>query len=152
MRIHTQRRHEISQQYVSKDESKLKVVSKEFECDKCSEQFDNLKVLQEHLQTVHTQEIFSCTECDAFYDREIFLQRHIANTHQFTCKRCLLKCLSKENLVEHLKIHADDPMPYICRHCGKGVKVSGGLIQHLRVGIKEEIKLLRVGVEENLGV
>lgn len=104
-------------------------------CGACHKRFDTKKILLEHLQSVHKQETVACGQCDSSFPNKILLNAHIAKSHDFQCRRCLLKCYSQDKLDEHIKIHENNPAKFICRHCGKGFSTVTHLVRHLRVRI-----------------
>lgn len=106
-------------------------------CVECHKKFETEEQLVEHLHSVHQQKLFECGQCNSSFRTQNLLNEHLEKNHDFPCKRCLLKCFSQDNLDEHVKIHENNPAKFICRHCGKGLCESRGLMRHLRVRISE---------------
>lgn len=108
---------------------------KERRCFLCHEIFTKQKLLVEHLKSIHNHEIFRCEQCLTSFETKQLLAEHVEKIHKLTCKRCLLKCDNADTFNEHFETHANDPTPFRCRICGKGVKHGNYLNEHMMVRI-----------------
>lgn len=131
------------------DASKKLLVLESFKCFICQEIFNNSKLLHEHLKSVHNHERFWCEQCNTFYESKELLEEHITKSHELTCKRCLLKCDSVDSYIEHVPIHDDDPLPFKCRFCGRGIKYAYYLKEHTNVRTNSICSVVDLRVQVN---
>lgn len=108
-----------------------------FQCTECDQTFSNHDFLKQHSHSIHNRKFFKCSYCNSLFITEGALRVHNARKHDIVCKRCLLKVESVELLVQHEKIHENDPNPFSCKECGKGFLKKNRLVLHLRVSSRD---------------
>lgn len=108
-----------------------------YQCTECNQTFSNHDFLKQHSHSIHNRKFFKCSYCNSLFITEGALRVHNARKHDIVCKRCLLKVESEELLVEHEKIHENDPNPFSCKECGKGFLKKNRLVLHLRVSSRD---------------
>uniref|UniRef100_A0A182K2P7 C2H2-type domain-containing protein n=1 Tax=Anopheles christyi TaxID=43041 RepID=A0A182K2P7_9DIPT len=136
-------------------ETKIVVIDghKRFICSICDRPYTMLSTLRRH-QTVHALENkFECKYCDknshesdiavrkCRYCDLIFREAESLVEHEFrhtlpgiiTCKVCNRIFKHHKNLMRHVKMHADQPVPYMCDLCGKTFTQKGSLTIHHRI-------------------
>ncbi|XP_052864796.1 zinc finger protein 271-like [Anopheles cruzii] len=107
-------------------------------CRLCSQMFENLPKALEHVKASHNQEIpeTKCCSCDLlFRDAESLVEHEFRHTLPgiITCKVCNRIFKHHKNLMRHIKMHADQPVPYMCDLCGKTFTQKGSLTIHRRI-------------------
>lgn len=127
------------------DPSKKLLVIETFKCFICQEIFANSRLLHKHLKSVHNHDRFWCEQCNTFYESKDLLEEHITKIDNLTCKRCLLRCDNVDAFTEHVQTHDNDPRPYKCRICGKGIKYASTLVQHSLVSTNSIRRVLDLG-------
>ena len=88
-------------------------------------------------------------DCQKTYKSKFNLRRHIDSMHlklkTFQCLECLNWFVSKQNLQDHLNIHAD-LKPFICNEpdCNKQFRQASHLGVHRKIHEKRKEKLRRL--------
>lgn len=107
-------------------------------CRLCSQSFDNLSAALKHVKSSHEVDIpdTKCRYCDlVFRDAESLVEHEFRHTLPdiITCKVCNRIFKHHKNLMRHVKMHADQPVPYMCDLCGKTFTQKGSLTIHRRI-------------------
>uniref|UniRef100_A0A182PDG9 C2H2-type domain-containing protein n=1 Tax=Anopheles epiroticus TaxID=199890 RepID=A0A182PDG9_9DIPT len=107
-------------------------------CVFCEQTFDTLSIALEHVKNSHETDILDkkCRYCDL-----IFREAEVLVEHEFrhslpgiiTCMVCNRIFKHHKNLMRHVKMHADQPVPYMCDLCGKTFTQKGSLTIHRRI-------------------
>lgn len=128
-------RNNINKKNNRKEFEKKEYYNKSFNCLECDMSFSHSFYLKKHLSEIHKEDtcLFRCDKCDKLFVTQQNLRLHIEKRHDITCKRCLLKLESEEDLEEHLKTHEGDTKNYKCRFCNKQFPLRNRLLPHMRV-------------------
>ncbi|XP_035781735.1 zinc finger protein 665-like isoform X3 [Anopheles albimanus] len=107
-------------------------------CRFCMLTFENLSVALTHVRTAHESDIpeTKCRSCDLiFRDAESLVEHEFRHNLPgiITCKVCNRIFKHHKNLMRHIKMHADQPVPYMCDLCGKTFTQKGSLTIHRRI-------------------
>ncbi|XP_053674397.1 zinc finger protein 595-like [Anopheles nili] len=107
-------------------------------CRFCSETFPNLSAALQHVKNSHETDIpeSKCRYCDLiFRDAETLIEHEFRHTLPgiIACKVCNRIFKHHKNLMRHVKMHADQPVPYMCDLCGKTFTQKGSLTIHRRI-------------------
>uniref|UniRef100_A0A182IY36 C2H2-type domain-containing protein n=1 Tax=Anopheles atroparvus TaxID=41427 RepID=A0A182IY36_ANOAO len=107
-------------------------------CGLCAQTFENLSVALQHVKSSHEPDIpdTKCRYCDLiFRDAESLVEHEFRHTLPgiITCKFCNRIFKHHKNLMRHQKMHADQPVPYMCDLCGKTFTQKGSLTIHRRI-------------------
>uniref|UniRef100_A0A2M4AK21 C2H2-type domain-containing protein n=1 Tax=Anopheles triannulatus TaxID=58253 RepID=A0A2M4AK21_9DIPT len=107
-------------------------------CRFCMLTFENLSVTLEHVKTTHESDIpeTKCLSCDLiFRDAQSLVEHEFRHNLPgiITCKVCNRIFKHHKNLMRHIKMHADQPVPYMCDLCGKTFTQKGSLTIHRRI-------------------
>uniref|UniRef100_A0A2M4BDU2 C2H2-type domain-containing protein n=1 Tax=Anopheles marajoara TaxID=58244 RepID=A0A2M4BDU2_9DIPT len=107
-------------------------------CRFCMLTFENLSVALAHVRTAHESDIpeTKCRSCDLiFRDAESLVEHEFRHNLPgiITCKVCNRIFKHHKNLMRHIKMHADQPVPYMCDLCGKTFTQKGSLTIHRRI-------------------
>ena len=82
--------------------------SKEFECDMCGDEFDDMEDLNKHKEMNHNPiEYFTCNECGYILIDEEKMKKHKLKEHgsNFECQNCENRFVIREDLTLHLASH-----------------------------------------------
>lgn len=109
------------------------------ECSKCGSNFRGIKMLRDHMTSVHEidiQDQFSCNICFKIYHSEKTWRDHVKGhqtiaTGTNTCNICEKKFMYPSLLTQHMKSHSDEK-PFLCFYCGKGFRHQGQYDYHIR--------------------
>jgi|EP00927_Polykrikos_kofoidii_P054283 DNA-directed RNA polymerase subunit RPC12/RpoP len=113
--------------WCSVDELKFEsaIVTPDFECQDCGQQFRTEVGRDNHWWDVH---IVTCSECGRLFDNETLRDEHWWDAHIEYCKQCGKICSNMGELVEHTR--AEHAMR--CKQCGKMCSSIRLLVQHAR--------------------
>ncbi|CAB4055810.1 KRAB [Lepeophtheirus salmonis] len=96
-----------------------------FPCSLCSSSFLQNKLLQKHLNSVHSYiKNYPCPYCEASFKRKDNADRHVRDTHSLVgklweCEFCSSKFMSSARLSQHRRLHNSEGTSWICSLCGK---------------------------------
>ena len=84
-------------------EEKPEISEDLFECNFCSEKFENSKELKYHLKNEHSSDNFKCEHCEKEFKSALKLSNHQEKEHaEIECKLCQ-KVLFRHEFAEHYK-------------------------------------------------
>ncbi|XP_035902598.1 zinc finger protein 676-like isoform X1 [Anopheles stephensi] len=107
-------------------------------CALCAQTFDSLSIALQHVKAYHESDIpdRKCRYCDLiFREAESLVEHEFRHTLPgiITCNVCNRIFKHHKNLMRHVKMHADQPVPYMCDLCGKTFTQKGSLTIHRRI-------------------
>lgn len=107
-------------------------------CALCAQTFDSLSIALQHVKASHEPDIpdRKCRYCDLiFREAESLVEHEFRHTLPgiITCNVCNRIFKHHKNLMRHVKMHADQPVPYMCDLCGKTFTQKGSLTIHRRI-------------------
>ena len=97
-------------------------------CDTCGKDY-NKRDLRAHIKITHEKKEFKCELCDKEFALKRILERHVENVHtkikdsvKFNCGICNKQYTLKDNLAAHVaRIHQKKEKSYGCDNCEKKV-------------------------------
>uniref|UniRef100_A0A182VPZ1 C2H2-type domain-containing protein n=1 Tax=Anopheles minimus TaxID=112268 RepID=A0A182VPZ1_9DIPT len=107
-------------------------------CVLCAHTFDSLSIALQHVKAKHGTDIADrkCRYCDLiFREAETLVEHEFRHTLPgiIACNVCNRIFKHHKNLMRHVKMHADQPVPYMCDLCGKTFTQKGSLTIHRRI-------------------
>ncbi|CAL8122961.1 unnamed protein product [Orchesella dallaii] len=105
-------------------------------CDFCGNSFENVDLLNHHLEKDHPEELFKCEECGDLFPSKESRRRHFQRHHEdhpFKCTECSAKFKTNERLKLHTKIHEEGKSSCCaeCPQCGKELVNSSSMRRHM---------------------
>jgi KRAB domain-containing zinc finger protein len=114
---------------------------KKFQCEECSLQFSELRILNEHKNIHSNYRPFICEDCAASFHNSANLRYHRkrhTNPNGFKCSVCSENFVNQQSLKKHfLRQHVEvniNPNRFQCTYadCGSTFKYEDLLKQHIR--------------------
>uniref|UniRef100_A0A182RKU6 C2H2-type domain-containing protein n=1 Tax=Anopheles funestus TaxID=62324 RepID=A0A182RKU6_ANOFN len=107
-------------------------------CVLCAQTFASLSIALQHVKSEHESDMSDrkCRYCDLiFREAESLVEHEFRHTLPgiITCNICNRIFKHHKNLMRHVKMHADQPVPYMCDLCGKTFTQKGSLTIHRRI-------------------
>ncbi|XP_053667795.1 zinc finger protein 420-like [Anopheles marshallii] len=107
-------------------------------CVLCAQTFDSLSIALQHVKVEHEADMSDrkCRYCDLIIrEAESLVEHEFRHTLPgiITCNVCNRIFKHHKNLMRHIKMHADQPVPYMCDLCGKTFTQKGSLTIHRRI-------------------
>ncbi|KAL1501100.1 hypothetical protein ABEB36_006488 [Hypothenemus hampei] len=113
-----------------------------FTCYECKKEFSTKEFLIDHTK-MHSLKAVKCEDCGREFSRKYHLDRHIVQTgcmgvmkQVYECRVCQKSFTRKDNLAEHLKVHAGilhkKKRQYTCEFCMKEFSGLALLQIHVR--------------------
>nr|XP_026489417.1 zinc finger protein 12-like isoform X13 [Vanessa tameamea] len=93
----------------------------DLKCRLCSQQFESLEIIAEHLKQVHNEAIDS--------NARLGVMPYVLRRDAFNCVVCGKSCPSLFHLNRHTITHF---LSYVCHFCGKSYVATTGLLRHVR--------------------
>lgn len=110
----------------------FKVHSLVYTCRTCDRKFNNTGNFEKHLQSHKTQEkTHVCDICNKEFKSVPKLEKHKESDHVVPCKDCRQSFRNAAQLANHRRTSHKEDRPFQCDQCGKGMKTSWMLKQHL---------------------
>ena len=96
----------------------------------------SIKNYQDNVRSVHDKDsYFVCDTCPNSFRRNSHLKRHQERVHstarKYTCLACSKGCVSKDELVTHMKYHTGERL-FICNTCSDTFITNSKLKAHKR--------------------
>ena len=105
---------------------------KKFLCDLCNFSSNHLTTFQSHMNR-HLGQTFLCPVCGIAYCSKYLLNRHL-QTHNsanvFKCDHCPFSSNRRQGLRIHMRVHTNE-RPYQCSLCSYQAKSSGAVRVHM---------------------
>ena len=125
---------------------------KEFECFKCTSEFESKAHLESHYLSKHVSKTeFKCETCEYTVNTEAQLRRHILSKHsnitedEFNCIECDYQGTNNSELTKHIKLKHR----IICRNCGKDFRFKSDLMTHRKLEHRSSIAPCRNNISGN---
>ncbi len=106
-------------------------------CDTCGRSFGSAQDLEKHSRRHYANcKVYRCYACPQSYSQPYMLKQHMLTSHNkcvYKCDECNIKFEDVTQLGDHMKVmrHKKD-MVHFCEICGKSIKTTAGLIEHMR--------------------
>ena len=140
LRLHVNTSH-VDDSEVNKKEKK------KYYCDLCDFVTIHQSNLRDHNLAIHMKKNdFKCDKCEYTTSVQANLRKHDKSKHQnsdnlstFECELCdyTFKGSSKQNLINHMKIHETNRPRVKCEHCGKEFLSQSSLKSHIKLKHRE---------------
>ncbi|CAH0403706.1 unnamed protein product [Chilo suppressalis] len=126
-------------------------IQRHHKCDQCISSFETLVELANHVKLRHAGGSSNCNLCKKQYLSNTKLQEHIFRVHSglqmkrkrsiLVCPICELKCDSKKQLLDHIKIHGPNSrLP--CKDCNEDFDSIKKLHAHMRIHYDDVIQCM----------
>uniref|UniRef100_A0A1B6F6D8 C2H2-type domain-containing protein n=1 Tax=Cuerna arida TaxID=1464854 RepID=A0A1B6F6D8_9HEMI len=106
---------------INENASTEQIINTSYTCKHCTRNFENNKLLQEHLNQHYAKNVFKCDFCYRSFRRKAFLNEHMKvhrTKESFICDFCGKEFKVRHILEEHRRSHTKE-VPYVCDVCGK---------------------------------
>lgn len=113
------------------------------ECEFCSLELPNKRLLKKHISQFHKAEkLYTCTMCQRDFKQAFHLREHLAShtgEKNYSCEQCGKTFQRMSSRSRHMKTHDKAPgqktkrTPFLCTICGRSFPFSNSVQRHMRV-------------------
>lgn len=126
-----------------KPKNKSKTPVNKHECQFCSLELPNKRLLNKHINQFHkVEKLYTCTMCKREFKQAFHLREHLAShtgEKNYSCEQCGKKFQRLSSRSRHMKTHDKAPgqktkrTPFLCTICGRSFPFSNSVQRHMRV-------------------